>query len=108
MAQISLKKKVMAATIAMTMTLGTTAVFAPQAMADDVQRILVGKSTDDVMGAYEKLPAADLQKLQNGQVQAVWCIDYSNRGVPENMEVRKLTGQSGAYGTDLTLSLIHI
>ena len=93
----------MAATIAMTMTLGTTAVFAPQAMADDVQRILVGKSTDDVMGAYEKLPAADLQKLQNGQVQAVWCIDYSNRGVPENMEVRKLTGQSGAYGTDLTI-----
>lgn len=103
MAHISLKKKVMAATVAMAMGLGATTVVAPQAIADDVQRILVGNSADDVMGAYEKLPAADLQKLPNGQVQAVWCIDYANRGVPNDMEVRKLTGQSGAYGTDLTI-----
>lgn len=103
MAHISLKKKVMAATVAMTMGLGATTVVAPQAIADDVQRILVGNSADDVMGAYEKLPAADLQKLPNGQAQAAWCIDYANRGLPENMELRKLTGQSGAYGTDLTI-----
>lgn len=103
MAHISLKKKVMAATVAMAMGMGTTTVVAPQAIADDVQRILVGNSADDVMGAYEKLPAADLQKLPNGQVQAVWCIDYANRGVPNDMEVRKLTGQSGAYGTDLSI-----
>lgn len=113
MAHTTLKKKIMAATVAMTMTLGTTAVVAPQASAQ------IQGAVKDVMFpfmAYEQVPNS-LQVVRDNRshpndfasdyatwqligtgLGPGWCIDTANLGKFENLQLRKLTGQSGAYG----------
>ncbi|MBP3948407.1 hypothetical protein [Corynebacterium sp. Marseille-P3884] len=122
MAHISLKKKVMAATIAMTMGLGATTVVAPDAGAQTLQ--LLQSKSPEVRAAYEPLPDDVKQQTEeallarnNEENRGVnllgsgkgpgWCIDFaipSPSNNPADYELRKLTGQSGNYGDSISIN----
>gem|GEM_PF-3234935 len=132
MAHISLKKKVMAATIAMTMGLGATTVVAPVSGAQTMA--LLQSDSQTVRAAYEPLPddvtqqtessLLDRKNEENISVNLLgtgkgpgWCIDYaipSPSNDPADYELRKLTGQSGNYGdstsinADIETAAIHV
>ena len=132
MAHISLKKKVMAATIAMTMGLGATTVVAPVSGAQTMA--LLQSDSQTVRAAYEPLPddvkqqtEGSLLDRKNEESISVnllgtgkgpgWCIDYaipSPSNNPADYELRKLTGQSGNYGdstsinADIETAAIHV
>ena len=107
----------MAATVAMAMGMGTTAVVTPISAAQTLQ--MLQKPASEVTSYYEELSPADEQAFYEGQKVAAgsgdlldsefgvgWCIDYRldiPRTDPGSYEVRKLTGRSGNHGDSLAI-----